>query len=263
MPSIFFRRLARALFEVLFIRVCSDNIRKLKWGERILIYTTAFTLFYLPIFYFAIRKCLEDSELIIYFAIIAMIHILAKVMLCSSKKIQQRFATIKRKKHFFIRTFLIAEYVVFMWLVYLIYPFTCIFVPFSLISMSFESLLGHSLIFGLFSQNPEKFIFFGGVVSYVIFIIADGYKKLRTGFLPDYLGLYAVLTVVSASLEGASKRFVEYFTIDANLWTTTLSRIFSLSNDSMNIVASVMTFFFAIHSLYTNRGMDVTEDEKN
>ena len=162
-----------------------------------------------------------------------------------------------------MRTWLILEYVVFMWLVYLFYPIACILFPFTLLSMSFESMLGYSVIFEFFLQNSENFIFFGGIVSYILFIFADGYKKLKSGFLPDYLGLYAVLTIMSASFEEISRKLVEYFAIDISKWTATLSWIFSLSNNSMAIVASAVTLFFAIHSLYTNCGAAVTKEDEN
>ena len=128
--------------------------------------------------------------------------------------------------------------------------------------MSFESMLGYHFIFDLFLRHPENFILLGGIVSYIVFIIADGYKKLRTGFLPDYLGLYAMLTVISALLEGASQKLVEYFALDISQLTTTLSWIFALSNDAMNIVAMAVMFFFAIYSLYTNCGLGAAQGEK-
>ena len=252
----------QAFVEILFLRLRSDNLRQLSRRSRVLLYIAALIFFYLPIVYFVVQKCLDNRSLIVFFVLIALIHVLAKTMLCKSKKIQHRFSTIKRRKHFLIRTWLIVEYVVFMWLVYLLYPLTCIFIPFSLLSMSFESMLGYSAIFDLLMQYSEQFILFGGIISYILFIVADGYRKLRAGFLPDYLGLYAILTVISATIEGATQKLLEHFSIDLSQFTSTLSRIFALSNDAMTIVASVMTFFFAVYSLYTNCGTGVTEETK-
>ena len=260
MLSVFLKKYGLAFFDILFLRLRPDNTKQLSIVGKILVYAFALLLFYLPIFYFSAKNCIESPYLIAYFVIIAIIHVLAKIMLSGSKKVQKRFSTIKQERHFLMRTWLIVEYVFFMWLVYLFYPLTCILFPLSLLSMSWESLLGHDVIFKFFLQNAENFIFFGGIVSYVLFIIADGYKKLKNGFLPDYLGLYAVLTVVSLSFEGISQKFIEYFSIDISALVVTLSWVFSLSNNSMNIVASAVTLFFAVHSLYKNCGTGAIEE---
>jgi len=263
MSDNFFVRFGRAFVEILFVRLRSESVRRLNIVSRILAYMLALALFYVPILYFAVTKCLEERGLIIYFVIIALIHILAKIMLCSSKRIQQRFSAIKQKKHFLIRTWLIVEYVFFMWLVYLFYPLACILIPVSLLAMSVESMLGFSFILNLLFHNWESFILFGGIISYILFIVADGYRKLKSGFLPDYLGLYAVLTIMSAFFEGVPQRLAENFAVNISQITDTLSRIFALSNDSMNIVASAMTFFFALHSLYKNCGANVAEKDSD
>ena len=250
----FAAKYGRAFFEILFIRPYPSNVDKFKPIGRVFVYLLAFAFFYLPILYFVTVKCIENKELTAYFAIIVAIHVLAKFMLCSSKKVQKRFSTTKQKPHFLMRTWFILEYVVFMWLVYLFYPLTCIFFPVALLAMSVENLLGGSFILSLFLQNSESFILIGGVISYVLFIVADGYKKLREGFLPDYLSLYAILTIVSASLEGLYQKFAENFSFDISKLASGVSWIYSLSNNAMNIVASAVMFFFAIHSLYKNCG---------
>ena len=260
MASVFAEKYGRAFLEILFVRLRSDKIKALPVPGQAILYVLALAAFYVPILYFAVQKCIEDRELIAYFVVMAAIHALAKFMLCSSWKIQRRFATIKSKKHFLMRTWLIVEYVIFMWLVYLFYPLTCLLLPFSLLAMSAEHLLGYDVIFTFFLQNYENFIFFGGIASYILFIVANGYHKLRAGFLPDYLGLYALLAIMSASIEVASQRFVEYFAIDISRWGTTLSWFFSLSNNAMNIVASAVALFFAVRSLYANCGVDAVEE---
>jgi len=248
-----------AFVDVLFIRLRSDNIKKLPTAGKILVYTVALVFYYLPILYFNVRKCFEYHNLYIYAIVIFLIHILAKVMLCGSKRVQRRFATIKVKKHFLRRTGLVVEYVVFMWLVYLFYPLVCILVPLSALVMSFESLFGFSVIFDLFMRNSEIYLLVGGMVSYVLFILADGYRKIRAGFLPDYLGLFVVLTIVSDAISRLSNKIIEYFTFDVSMLAGTFSWIFSVSNDAMNIVASVMALCFAIHSLYKNCGTGAEE----
>ena len=259
----FLKRYGIAFFDTIFLSLHSDNAKRLSVLGRALVYTLAILTFYLPIFYFSVKNCIENEDLIAYFVIIAIIHVLSKSMLCSSQKVQKRFSTIKQKRHFLIRTWLIVEYILFMWLVYLFYPLACILFPFSLLAMFCEGLMGGIVIFKFFTQNIENFIFFGGIVSYVLFIIVAGYKKLRTGFLPDYLGLYAVLTVISFSFEGISQKFIEYFAIDISALFVTLSWLFSLSNRSMNIVASAVTLFFAVHSLYKNCGTGDAEENNN
>ena len=246
------QKYGRSFFEVLFVRWRSETIRQLHIPAQVAIYFLAIVLFYIPIIYFSVKECLGNKELTIYFVLVALLHILAKIMLCNSKRIHKRFSLIKTRKHFLMRTWLIIEYVIFMWLVYLFYPLTCILVPCSLLSMFTESLFGYSFVINLFFQHSEQFILYGSIASYILFIVIDGYRKLKTGFLPDYLGLYAVLTVISASIEAVSKKIFGYFNIDISNVSSALSQIFAISNDSMNIVASVMTLFFAIYSLYTN-----------
>ena len=252
MFKIFLGQYRRAFIEILFIRLNSDTIRQFHFLTKTTLYLSAFTLFYLPIFYFSINQCRGNHGLILYFLCMLAVHILAKVMLCNSKRIRKRFSTIKTRKHFFIRSWLILEYVVFMWLVYLFYPLTCILIPFSLWGMSMEGLLGYNYLFDLYLRNSEQYILLGGVVSYILFIVADGYERLKAGFLPDYLGLYAVLTVVSGSIGKTAQSLLNWFPIDTDSVTSSLSRIFALGNNSMNIVASAITFLFALHSLYTS-----------
>jgi len=252
----------RAFFEFLFLRLNSDNISRLSPISKIVLYILATTVFYFPILYFAIIKCLTNTELFLYFIIIVLIHILAKFMLVNSKKIQTRFSAIKTKEHFLIRTWLIIEYVAFMWLVYLFYPLACILAPISLLFMSFENFLGYSIIYELFLQNSEQFLHIGSIASYILFIITDGYKKLKSGFLPDYLGLYAALTFISSSMKGNTQKIFNYLNLDTSNITEIISHIFTLSNNSMNIIASIMTFFFAIYSLYTNKGIGDIQNDK-
>ena len=242
---------ASIFYEILFYRLRSNRMRQLHPVGQVLLYLLAVLLFYGPIFLFVLRWCVQDREIIVYALILLLIHILAKVMLYNSKRIQQRFSGVKASKHFLVRTWLILEYVVFMWLVYLTYPLTCILIPGSLWLMFAEQLLGAQTMFNLFLQNPEQFFVMGGMISYVIFIFADGYKKIRTGFLPDYLGLYAVLTVISGAVEKASHRVLSYVGVDISNLREGISRMFALSNDSMSMVASGMTLFFAVYSLYT------------
>ena len=252
----------RAFFELLFFQLNSDNIKRLNSIGKIIIYILAIAIFYFPILYFAITTCLANTELFLYFIIIGLIHILAKFMLINSKKIQARFSSIKTKEHFLIRTWLIIEYVAFMWLVYLFYPLACILAPTSLLLMSFENFLGYSMIYELFLQNSEQFLHIGSIVSYILFIITDGYKKLKSGFLPDYLGLYATLTFISSSMKGNTQKIFNYLNLDTSNLTEIMSHIFTLSNNSMNIIASIMTFLFAIYSLYANNSTTDTQDDK-
>ena len=244
----------QAFGEMLFLHPRSDHIRQLGLLSRIFLYLLALALFYAPILYFAVKSSRSNQELIVYFVTIGAIHILSKIMLYNSKRIQKRFSTIKSRKNFLLRIWLIVEYIVFMWGVYLFYPLTCILVPVSLWGMSLEGLFGYHILLDFFSQNSEQFIMVGGIASYVLFILADGYRKLKTGFLPDYLGLYALLSIISAAVDGSIKSLFEYWMIDISQVTSVLSEIFSLSNNSMKIVASAMTVFFAIYSLYTNCG---------
>ena len=249
----------RAFVEILFLHPKPDNIGRLNLVSRLSLYLLALAFFYVPIIYFVVQRGAANHELVPYFLVIGAVHILSKVMLHNSKRVQKRFSTIKSRKNFLLRIWLVIEYVIFMWLVYLFYPLTCVLVPFSLLGMSFESMLGYDAFLNLFSQNPEQFIMLGGIASYILFILADGYKKLKSGFLPDYLGLYALLSIVSASAEGSLKRLFEHWSVDISDMTSVLSEIFSLSNRSMNIVASAMTVFFAVYSLYTNCGVAVEE----
>ena len=253
----------RAFVEILFLHPWNEDIRQLNIRSRISLYFLTLLFFYAPIFYFAVKSSNADNELIPYFLVIGAIHILSKIMLYNSKRIQKRFSTIKDRKHFFHRVWFMIEYIVFMWIVYLFFPLTCILVPFSLLGMAFESITGNNVLLNLFLQDPEQFIAIAGIASYILFILADGYKKLKTGFLPDYLGLYALLAVMSAAVEGSTKNILEYFSVDISNVTKVLSEIFSLSNNSMNIVASAMTVFFAIYSLYTNCGTAGESEDQN
>ena len=244
----------RAFFDILFLRPNLGASSPLGLVGKLTLGMLALALFYVPIVFFSVLRSIANPQLIPYFLAIGAGHVLSKIMLYNSKRIQKRFSTIKSRKNFFLRIWLILEYIVFMWLVYLFYPLTCILAPISLLSMSFESMLGHNTLVNLFLQNSEQFVLFGSIASYIVFIFIDGYKKLKTGFLPDYLALYALLSVVSAAAEGGIKSLFEYWRVDISDITSVLSEIYSLSNSSMNIVASAMTVFFAVYSLYTYCG---------
>ena len=254
----FFKKYNRAFFEILFLRFRSEDIRSFNLLTKIVLYLSTAALFYAPILYALIRSSIENPTLISYYVTVAVLHIFAKFMLNNSKRIQARFSAIRDRKSLLMRIWLVIEYVVFMWLVYLTYPIACILMPFSLIAMSIERFLGSSALSLFFINYPEQFLLWGGIAAYFIFILADGYKKLRVGFLPDYLGLYAVLTIVSASMEKwvtvALASFPPQFRNNRVLFI--FSQVFRLSNDAMNIVASAVTFLFAVFSLYTTCGRD-------
>ena len=250
----------QAFAEMLFLHPRSDHIRQLRLPGRILLYLLAIALFYAPILYFIIQSSIANGELIVYYIIIGIIHALSKVMLYNSKRIQKRFSTRKSRENFFLRIWLIIEYIVFMWGVYLFYPLACILAPLSVWGMSVEGFLGYNVLSSLFLQNSEQYIRLGGIASYILFILFDGYRKLKTGFLPDYLGLYALLSIISASIGGRMKSLLDTWTVDISQVTSAVSEIFALSNSSMNIVTSCMTFFFAVYSLYTSSGV-AGEDE--
>jgi len=245
-------RYAATFAEILFYRLRSSRMRQLHIVGQVFLYLLAAALFYGPIFHFVLRWCIQEREMILYAFALLLAHALAKVMLYNSKRIQQRFSSVKASKHFLVRTWLILEYVAFMWLVYLSYPLTCILIPGSLWLMFVEQLTGTQALLDLFLQNPEQFFLVGGMISYVLFIFADGYKKIRTGFLPDYLGLYAVLAAISGAVEKAGQYLAPYVGVDISNIREGLSRMFALSNDAMSMVASGMTLFFAIYSLYTS-----------
>ena len=254
----FFKKYNRAFFEILFLRFRSEDIRSFNLLTKIILYLSTAVIFYVPILYSLIRSSIENQTLIPYYITITILHIFAKFMLNNSKRIQARFAAIRDRKSLLMRIWLVIEYVVFMWLVYLTYPIACILMPFSLIAMSIESFFGANTLALFFMNYPEQFLLWGGIVAYFIFILADGYKKLRVGFLPDYLGLYAVLTIVSASMEKwvaiALASFPPQLSNHRVLFI--FSQVFRLSNDAMNIVASAVTFLFAVFSLYTTCGRD-------
>ena len=254
----FFRKYNRAFFEILFLRFWSEDIRSFNPFVKFVLFATTAALFYIPILYFMIRSSIEKPDLISYYITVTILHIFAKFMLNNSKRIQARFSAIRNRKSLIMRTWLVIEYVVFMWLVYLTYPIACILMPLSLIIMCIESLLGVSALAPFFFNYPEQFILWGGIVAYFLFILADGYKKLRTGFLPDYLGLYAVLTIVSASMERWVTMMLNSLPLQLsnNRVLFTFSQVFRLSNDAMNIVASSVTFLFAVFSLYTTCGQN-------
>ena len=253
----------RAFADILFLGPRSDNIRQLGLMGQIGLYLLSLVFFYVPIFYFIIKSCIADQDLIPYFVLIVAVHILARIMLFNSKRIQLRFSAI-RKKTILFRIWLMVEYIVFMWLVYLFYPLTCVLVPFSLLGMAFESLLGFSAFLNLFLNHTKTFFVAGGISSYVLFILTDGYKKLKTGFLPDYLVLYALLAMISGTIEKAMQNVFTFLnlTIDIGNFTTGLSDLFVLSNNSMNIVATVMMAIFALHSLYKNCGIVPAKKEE-
>ena len=254
-----FAKFGQAFFEVLFLRLRSDNVQQLGWLSRAILYFLASALFYGPICYFVVVSSISNHSLVIYYLALGALHVLSKFMLYNSKRLQQRFSTMKTQKRFLYRIFLMVEYISFMWLVYLFYPLACILFPISLLGMSFESILGYNVLLNLFLQNPEQFIMVGGIASYIIFILADGYKKIRTGFLPDYLGIYALLSAISASVEGSTRYVFEYLNINMNSVSSVLSKVFALANSSMSIVASAMTVFFALFSLYNSCGTPAEE----
>ena len=246
----------RAFADVLFFGPRSDNVRELGTFGQISLYFLTSVFFYLPILYFIIKLCVADTELIPYFIVVIALHALAKVMLYNSKRVQTRFATIKHKNLPF-RIWLMIEHIAFMWLVYLFYPMACILAPFSLLAMSVESLLGGSGLLNLFLNNARSFFMVGGIAAYVLFILADGYKKIKTGFMPDYMVLYALLAMISGSIEKLLRNAFEFLnlTVDIGNFTTGISDLFVLSNNSMNIVATVMMAIFALRSLYNNCGI--------
>ena len=246
------RKYGRAFVEILFLRPRPVEVADMSVLMRVMLYAPALILFYIPILAFTVLRCVENHELIPYCLAIGAVHVLARVMLAGSKRIHTRFSALRRHRSFFLRLWLIIEYILFMWVVYLFYPLACILAPVSLLVMSAEGLLGGRMILELFINHAEQFIRIGSMCSYIAFIVADGYKKLRTGFLPDYLGLYALLSVLSGAAKGAIERMLGYFNMDLSNVTTVMSEIFALSNSSMNLVASVMTLFFAIFSLYTS-----------
>ena len=248
------KRYGRALAEILFIRLYSDGIGALSAAGKVFVYMASAALYYAPILWFTAIKCYQDRSLIPYAVVILLAHLIAKVMLCGSKNVQRRFTTIKKKKHFLIRTWLIIEYVGFMWLVYLLYPLTCIFMPVTFLFLAFEHLFGSGAMFEYLLVHYDIFMLVGGILSYVVFIIGDGYKRLRSGFMPDYLALYAVLTILSVSFEGVTQRIVGFLEIDIGALAGALSWIYSLSGKSMTIVASATTLVYALRSLYNNCG---------
>ena len=251
-----------AFLDVLFIRLRSDNIKSIRTAGKVFVYAASVAFYYAPIILFTVKKCFVYDNLAVYALIMALIHIFARVMLVGSKRIQRRFATVKTKKHFLLKTWLVLEYVIFMWVVYLFYPLVCIMIPLSALVMSFENMLGFRFIFDLFMNNSETFLLVGGMVSYVLFIIADGYRRIREGFLPDYLGLYVLLTVVSSAIGRVSQKFVEFIALDVSMIAGTLSWVLSVSNNAMNIVATVMALAFAVHSLYKNCGTGEGDNEE-
>ena len=256
----FLQKYGRAFAEILFTHPRSDSLRQMNAIAQMILYTVAVVFFALPILYFVVQECMRRPALIVFFAIMAVIHIAAKAMLYNSKRIQHRFSSMPREKHFLLRTRLIMEYIVFMWLVYLFYPLACMLLPTLLWGMSIESLLNYSVLFNIFSQYPEQIISYGSILSYILFIVADGYKKLKTGFMPDYLGLYVVLSALSSTVEGLTGKLLGHLNIDTSSVSKILSQIVALSNDSMNIVASAMAVFFAIFFLYTSHGTDAPEN---
>ena len=256
------KKRGKPFFSLIFLGWRSDDIRELHPIPRVILYLLALVLFYLPILYFSIKTCLVERELTVFFLLAALVHFLARLMLRSAKHIQRRFSTVKTKKHFLMRTWLVGEYVVFMWLVYLSYPLACILIPFSLLVMAFESLWGSNFLLQVFMQYSAQYMLFGSVISYILFIVADGYRKLKTGFLPDYLGLYAVLTILSASAERAARHYLQYISFNTDPVMDVLSRVFALSNDAMSIVASAVTLIFAIYSLYAGEEGDGEEEEE-
>jgi len=249
-------RYRQAFVEIIFMRLRSETIRSLHPFGRALLYALAFVVFYLPIGYYAVASCLDTPGNIPYFAAMAAMHVLAKVMLCGSKRIRQRFSTLRSKKHFLMRSWLIIEYVVFMWLVFLIYPLVCLLFPFSLLFMAYERLLGFTFIIDLFTWHMETFILIGGILSYIAFIVADGHKRLKKGSMPEYLSIYALLTVVSGTMESATQQLLEGIPMDAGGFMMALSQLFRISNDAMKLVASALTIYFATTSLYAVRSGD-------
>jgi len=243
------------LTDVLFFGPRTVRVKRLPIVVQVLLYLTAAGLVALPIVWFAVAAC-RRYHVWIPFALAALVvHVLAKLMFTGSKHIQRRFSQIK-SRHFFMKIWLIVEYVLFMWLVYLFYPLACILIPAVLWLLGVESFMGFNILYDLLMRHPTEFIMVGSIASYILFILGDGYKKIKAGFLPDYLGLYAVLTVMSGSMERAAIWFFGYIPIDSGGFLEAMSRIFAMSNDSMSLVASAMTLFFAIYSLYKTCGVE-------
>jgi len=247
--------------DLLFMGPRTARVKRLHPALQILLYAAAAGLVALPIVWFAVSECLQFGVWVPFVLAALVIHVLAKLMLVSSKHIQRRFAQIK-SRHFFMKIWLIVEYVLFMWLVYLFYPLACILIPAFLWVMGVERLAGLRFVYDLLMGHSEQFIMAGSVISYILFILGDGYKKIKAGFLPDYLGLYAVLTVMSGTMERAAVWLFGYVPIDSSGFLTAMSRIFSMSNDSMSLVASAMTLFFAVYSLYKTCGVEEDADNE-
>ena len=244
----------RAFTEILFVRFDSENIRRLNIVNRIILYIFAAALYYAPIMYFLVYCCTLSLDALLYFAVMAALHTLSRIMLCNSKKIRKKFSTLKTKRHFIKRTLLILEYIVFMWVVFLFYPITCILFPLSLLGMSVEHMLGSNGLYTLFINHSEHYILIGGMISYIIFIVADSYRNMKTGLFPEYLRLYAMLTVIAGSMEQGMTRLTEAISLDISGATSMISRFFAISNDSMKLVSSAMTLFFVAASLYKDSG---------
>jgi len=246
--------------DLLFISPLAPRVRRLHIAKRVVLYVLAAGLVIFPIVWFAVLEC-KRFPVWIPFAFAALaVHLLAKLMFNSSKHIQHRFSKIKGK-HFFMKIWLILEYVLFMWLVYLFYPLACILIPGALWLMGAESFWGLHFVYDLLMNHAEAFVMAGSILSYILFILGDGYRKIKAGFLPDYLGLYAVLTVMSGTMERAAIWLFGFVPIDSGGVLTAMSQIFTLSNDSMSIVASAMTLFFAVYSLYKTCGVEEAEAE--
>ena len=75
------------------------------------------------------------------------------------------------------------------------------------------------------------------------------HRLLARVCLPDYLGLYALLALLSACVEDRLKNVFAYWRVDIRNVTSVLSEIFALSHNSIKLVASAMTIFFAVYSL--------------
>ena len=249
--------------DILFFGPRTARVKRLPWYIQLPLYLAAAAFVALPIIWFAVTECMRFHVWIPFALAALVIHALAKLMFSFSKHIQHRFSQIKNRR-FFMKIWLIVEYVLFMWMVYLFYPLACILIPSLLWLMGIERFLGLEFLYGLLMRHPEQFVTFGSVASYILFILGDGYKKIKAGFLPDYLGLYAVLTVMSGAMERAAVWLFRYIPFDSGAFLTAISQIFTMSNDSMSLVASVMTLFFAIYSLYKTCGVEGEEDtDKN
>lgn len=258
--KILIKKYQRTLGEILFFGFIPESIKEFNIVSRILLYTCAALFFYLPSLYFIVYVSMTRTELLPYLLCMVVLHILAKLLLCNSKKIQRYFSSAKTMRYFFMRIIYIVQYVILMWLVYLLYPIACILFPAGMLVLAAEHLAGGQILVNALEAHWQSALLFGSIASYIIFIIADGYHKIKTGFLPDYLGLYAVLSVVSGTI--SSLEILQTLHFGSNQFIIIISELFRLSNTSMNIVSSAIMFSVALYSLYTTCGMKRCEEQE-